>query len=138
MRGRRNLREREGEKQRERERERKSRARSDIPARLTHLVPARVLPARRFKISSPAPRTTASARARAYRHAQRYTRWSPYPRSISFLLTREKTTTLIHHLLSSSSHTLPHRLVSPRCTGERYVLVYLIGIREVCSGLVGK
>ncbi|KYM84435.1 hypothetical protein ALC53_05221 [Atta colombica] len=35
-----------------------------------------------------------------------------------------------HHLLSSSSYTLPHHLVSPRCTGERFVLVYLIGIRE--------
>ena len=98
---------------RERERERRARARSDIPARLTHLVPARVLPARRFKISSPGtPDHRERARARTYRHAQRCTRWGPYPWSISFLLTREKTTTFSHPHLTRC-HITWSLLVAP-------------------------
>lgn len=52
------------------------------------------------------------ARARVYRHTHTYIRWGPYPRSISFLLTREKTTTFSHPHLARC-HTAWSLLVAP-------------------------
>jgi len=75
------------------------------------------------------------ARARAYIQT-RAKMYSMGPISLEYLVLAYQRED--HHLLSSLSYTLPHHLVSPRCTGERFVLVYLIGIREVCSRLVGK
>lgn len=74
----------------------RERTRSDIPARLTHLVPARVLPARRFKISSPAPP-----------HTDTRTRTFDGPTSPEYLVPAYQRED--HHLLPSSSRSLPQR-----------------------------
>lgn len=83
---------------------------------------------------TPDPRVRALARARAHTTRAHVRSMGPYPWSISFLLTRKRTTTFTRPRRAPRRGARSLLVIPP----GRFILVYLIGIREVCSGLVGK
>lgn len=103
----------------EQEKEKRERTRKycDIPVCLTHLVPARVLPARRVSRSLPYPVTPAFACTSIYTHIRTHThvRWAHIPEvSRSWLpeKRREETTSFSHPRLSTCQ-SIMHFLVAP-------------------------
>lgn len=109
---------REKKKKKRKEEGERERKYSDIPARLTHLVPARVLPARRVSRYLPCPATPAfactSVHARTQTHAR--VRWAhiPPPEYLVPGYRRRED----HQLVPSSSLYLSRCYAPPRRTGR--------------------